>query len=152
IADGNGAGLQPLGNVAHEIDVQQAVLEVGALDLDVIGELEAPLEGACGDASVQELTTLVLGLLLTADVEDLLLDVDLQLVLGEASNRHGDLVLVVGESLDVVGRIRGSAGVEAGHGVQQIEQPVEADRGAIEGGKIDLVHHKSSCGSDVVHL
>ena len=48
--------------------MQQAVLEVGALHLDVVGELEAPLEGARGDAAVQELALLVLGLLLAADV------------------------------------------------------------------------------------
>ena len=94
--------------------------------------------------------SLLLGLLLAAHVERLLLDVDLQLVLAEAGHRHGDPVLVLAEPLDVVGRIGGRAGVEAGHAIQHVEQPVEADGGAIEGGKIDLSHHKSSLGSDVV--
>ena len=46
--------------------MQQAVLEVGALDLDMVGELEAPLERAGGDAAMQELAFLLLGLLLAA--------------------------------------------------------------------------------------
>src|SRR5712691_11428186 len=71
VADGNGARLQALGHVAHEVDMEQAVLELGALDLDVVGELEAPLERARRDAAVQELAPLLLGLLLAADVEHL---------------------------------------------------------------------------------
>ena len=130
--------------------MQQAVLQVGALHLDMVGELEAPLERASRDAAVQELTLLLLGLLLTLDVEDLLLDVDLQLILAEAGDRHGDAVLVLAEPLDVVRRVCGRPCVEPGNRVEHVEQPVEADGGAIEGGKIDLSHHKSSLGSDVV--
>ena len=44
--------------------MQQAVLEIGALDLDVVGELEAALEGTRGDAAMQERALLVVGLLL----------------------------------------------------------------------------------------
>ena len=35
---------------------------------------------------------------------------------------------------------------------QHVEQAVEADGGAIEGGKIDVSHHKSSIRSDVCQL
>jgi len=42
--DGNRARLHALGQVADQIDVQEAILELGALDLDVVGELEAALE------------------------------------------------------------------------------------------------------------
>ena len=35
--------------------MQQAVHQAGAGDLDVVGELEAPLEGAAGDAAMEEL-------------------------------------------------------------------------------------------------
>src|SRR5262245_43832651 len=127
VADGNAARLQALRDIAHEVDIEEAVLEVGTLHLDVVGELEAPLDRAGGDAAVQELALLVIGLLLGADAEHLLLDVDMDLVLAEAGHRHGDPVLVVGEPLDVVGRIGGRAGVEAGHGVEQVEEPVEAN-------------------------
>src|SRR5262245_53951698 len=150
VADGDAARLQALRDIAHEVDMQQTVLELGALHLDVVGELEAALEGSGGDAAVQELALLVLGLLLGADGEHLLLDVDVELVLAEAGHRHADPVLVVGEPLDVVGRVGGRAAVDAGYGVEQVEEPVEADGGAIEGGKIDVSHHKSSFRSDVV--
>ena len=124
--------------------MEQAVLQVGALDLDMVGQLEAPLERAGRDAAVQELASLVLGLLLAADVESLLLDVDLQLILAEARHRHGNAVLVLAEPLDVVGRVDVGLRLEAGPGAQQIEQAVKADGGAIERGKIDVSHHKSS--------
>src|SRR5262245_25943112 len=48
LADGDGAGLEALGHVAHEVDVQEAVLQVGTLYLDVVGQLEAALEAARG--------------------------------------------------------------------------------------------------------
>ena len=49
------ARLQRLGNLALQLDGQQPVLEVGAHDLHVIGEIEALLEGAGRDAPVQDL-------------------------------------------------------------------------------------------------
>src|SRR5438105_14386697 len=103
VADGNGARLQPLGHIAHEVDVEQAVLDVGALDFDMVGEAEASIEGSGGNATVQELALRLLGLLLAAHAKRLLVDVNLQLVLAEAGHRHGDAVLVVAEPLDVVG-------------------------------------------------
>src|SRR6266571_4262808 len=42
------ARLHGLGNLADEIDVKQSVLQARALDLDVVGELEAALEGTRG--------------------------------------------------------------------------------------------------------
>jgi hypothetical protein len=44
--------------------VQQGIIELGAPDLDVIGKLDAPLEAACGDAAVQKIAPLVVGLIL----------------------------------------------------------------------------------------
>ena len=41
VADRDLARLLRLGNLAHEVDVQEAVLELRALDLDVVGKLEA---------------------------------------------------------------------------------------------------------------
>src|SRR5690606_15758789 len=54
--DGDLAGLLALGQFALELDVQEPVLERGAGHLDILGELEAQLEGALGDAAVEELT------------------------------------------------------------------------------------------------
>src|SRR6266852_2815706 len=56
----NVAGLLGLGDLADEIDVEQAVLERSALHHDEIGKLEYPLEGARRDAAIQQLG-LVLG-------------------------------------------------------------------------------------------
>ena len=46
VADRDRARLHRLGDLAHEIDVQEAVLEARALHLDMVGELEAALESA----------------------------------------------------------------------------------------------------------
>jgi hypothetical protein len=53
--------LHGLGNLAHELDVQEPVLQARALDLDIVGELEATLEGSRGDALVEHLAGLFLG-------------------------------------------------------------------------------------------
>ncbi len=42
--DRDRARFHAFGQITDEIDVQEAVLELGALDLDVVGELEAALE------------------------------------------------------------------------------------------------------------
>ena len=48
-------GFMASGNVAQKIDVQQAVLQRSRLDLDMIGKLEAALEGALGDAAIEDI-------------------------------------------------------------------------------------------------
>src|SRR6185369_3415905 len=151
-ADGDGAGLEPLRDVADQLDMEQAVLEVGALHLDVVGELEAPLEVARGDAAVQVLALLVVRLLGAGDGERLLLEVDADLVLGEARHRHRDAVVVLAKPLDVVGRIAGRGLVKPGHRVEQVEKPVEADGGAIEGSKIDGSHDRCPPSEATCHL
>ena len=45
--------LEGLGHLADEVDLEQAVDQPRAVDTDVVGELEAALEGAAGDAAVQ---------------------------------------------------------------------------------------------------
>ena len=63
VADRDLARLLRLGNLAHEVDVQEAVLERGALHLDIVGKLEHPLESARRDALIEHLAGcfLVLG-------------------------------------------------------------------------------------------
>src|SRR5262245_49314936 len=67
VADRNHPRLQPLRYVANEVNVQETVLEVGALDLHVVGKLETPLETAPSNAPMQELALLVLRFLFAAD-------------------------------------------------------------------------------------
>ncbi len=45
-SDGDAARLHLLGDVARQIDVQKAVLKIGARHLDMIGKLETALEAA----------------------------------------------------------------------------------------------------------
>src|SRR5262249_39706143 len=124
---------RPLGfrNLAHEIDVQETVLEAGALDVDVVGKLEDALEGASRDALVEHppARLLVLLLLLALDRQRVLLDLDREVILAEAGHRYRDAVGVLAGALDVVGRIARS-GLEA---VEHVEQPVETDGRTIEG-------------------
>src|ERR1700761_5087087 len=51
-ADRNVAGLLRLGNLADEIDVEQAMLKRGVLHDHEVGKLEYALEGARRDATV----------------------------------------------------------------------------------------------------
>src|ERR1700722_4121039 len=69
IADRNRTRLFGLGDLAHEVDVQEAVLEARALHLDEIGQLEHTLEGARSDALIEDVAALLLllGILFAAD-------------------------------------------------------------------------------------
>src|SRR5262245_55773961 len=139
-ADRNLARLRRLGNLALEVDVQEAVLQARALDLDMVGELEAPLERAGRDALVEHVAVLavLLGLLVAADRERVLLHLDRQIVLGEAGDRNGHAIGVIVGALDVVGRVAGRSFVEAADLlVEQRKQTVEADGRTIEGSKIE---------------
>src|SRR4051812_16600908 len=124
-------GLLLLGDLALQLDGQQAVGELRADDLHMVGELEAALEVASGDAAVEVFLALVrVRRALPGDQELVLLLGQVQLGLGEARNRHHDPVGVVAGLLDVV---RGVAvGGLASHVVEQVEHTVETDAGAIE--------------------
>src|ERR1700719_581950 len=50
LAIGIARGFHCLWDLAHEVDVQETVLEAGTLDLHVVGELEATFEVPRGDA------------------------------------------------------------------------------------------------------
>src|ERR1700737_2915491 len=124
-ADGGLARLLRLGDLAHEINVQEAVLERRTLDLDVVGELEDALESTRRDALIKHLAglLLVLGLFLALDRQRVFLRLDRKVLLAEAGDCNRDAVGVLARALDVVGRIARSA-VEA---IEHGEQPVEAD-------------------------
>ena len=79
-----------LGDLAHEVDVQETVLEVRALDLDKVGELEHALESARCDALIEHVAALLLllGVFLAADGQRVLLRYDRKFGLVEARDRH----------------------------------------------------------------
>ena len=55
VADGNFARLHLLRNAPDQVDVEQPVFEGGALDLDIVGEIESPFERARRDTLIQVL-------------------------------------------------------------------------------------------------
>src|SRR5262249_20077205 len=62
IADRDLARLVGLGDLARQVDMQQAVLEMSALDLHMVGQLERPLEGARRNALIEHVALLLVGL------------------------------------------------------------------------------------------
>src|SRR5262249_40373032 len=146
LADRDLPRLLVLRNLAHEIDVQETVLEAGAANLDMVGELEATLEGAGSDALIEHVAIFLLlrGFLFTADRQRVLLHLDVEFLLGEAGDRNRNAVRVLPGALDVVGRIGGIAAVYAAERVEQREQPVKTDGRTIERGEIESSHGISS--------
>src|SRR5580700_4413370 len=133
VADRDRARLLGLGDLAHQVDVQETVLEARAFHLDEIGELEHALKSARRDALIEHLAAVafVLGVFLAADGQRVLFGYDGQLRLIEARDRDGNAVRILAGPLDIVGRIAGSGALEAL--IEQREQPVEADGGTIKG-------------------
>src|SRR6185437_13828473 len=84
-ADRDLARLLAFGNLAHEVDMQEAVLEIRAANLDMVGELELALERARCDALIEHLAFLLFlfGFLLAADGELVFLHLKIELLVGE---------------------------------------------------------------------
>src|ERR1700675_355298 len=133
VADRDRARLPGLGDLAHQVDVQETVLEARAFHQDEVGELEHALEGARRDALIEHLAALafVPGVFLAADGQRVLFGYDGKLRLIEARDRDRYAVRILAGPLDIVGRITGSGALEAL--IEQREQPVEADGGTIKG-------------------
>ena len=51
--DGDRARLHGLGQLSHQIDMQKTMLQSSTLHDDMVGELEAALEAARGDAAMK---------------------------------------------------------------------------------------------------
>src|SRR5262249_6785545 len=62
--DSDGPRLAGFRNLTHQLDMQQAIDQLGAGDLHIVGQLELALEGARADAAMQ-----VLRLLLVAGLD-----------------------------------------------------------------------------------
>ena len=111
----------------------------------MVGEIEAALERTAGNAAVQIARAVVLLGDAAFDEQGVFLHRDGDIVLAEAGNRHDDAVGVVGQLLDIVGRI-GSRGVAVivQRRFQQARNAVETDGGAEQGGQIETGHCTSS--------
>src|SRR3546814_895008 len=135
--------LPGLRHLAHELDVDETVLQTRTAHLNVIGELEAVLERAARDAAVQVAHPLVLVLGLgptTANQQRVLLLHQFDVALGEAGHRHRDAVLVLTNLGDVVGGIALPAVGALERGVEETRDPVEADGGTEQGREVVSTH------------
>ncbi|MBB4508427.1 hypothetical protein GGE48_004434 [Rhizobium leguminosarum] len=120
-------------------DRENTVGQRSILDPHVVGELEATLECAPGDAAVQVLAVLFFGPL-TLHHENVPLLRDVEVGLGEAGNRHLDSVVVFADLDDVIRRPAIDR-LQALRIVQEIEDPVEADAGPVKGCEVKFVSH-----------
>lgn len=97
--------LHRLGDLAHQLDREQAVLQVRAAHLDMVGKRETPLERAGRNPAVNVIVAAVLALfgLLAADDQHVLLGGDVDLVALETGDGQLDPIIIVAE-LDQVER------------------------------------------------
>src|SRR5262249_5307329 len=125
--DRDGARLLGLWDLAHQVDVQETVLEACALHLNVIGKLEHPLEGPRRDALIEHVTALLFFVRVpfAADRERVLFRHDRELRLIKAGNGYRHAISVLAGPLDIVGRITGRCAIEAL--IEHRKQTVEAD-------------------------
>src|SRR5690606_1964535 len=138
--DRDPARLHLLGDVALELDVQQAVPELGAKHLDMVGKLEAALERPRGDAAMQESRACVLLPSLAAlDARHVAMGFYGDVVLREAGYGHRDAVGILAGALDIVGRI-GLTVRGLSERVEHREKTVETDGRTIERRKINVTH------------
>ena len=108
-----------------------------ALHLDIVRQVELPLEMPGRDPPVEELALGLFGLA-AFDRDHVLLGRDRDLVRREARHRQRDLVTVVGEAFDVVGRItffRGPLGR-----LGEVEQAIETDGRSEQGREVVSAH------------
>src|SRR5947208_37333 len=87
--------------------------------------------------------------LLAANLQQVLLGDDVDLIAGEAGEGEGDAIAVVAGPLDVERRIIVRLGAAAAI-FEQVEQTVEADGRSAIGGEVETVHVKSSMGASWV--
>src|SRR5579883_427983 len=114
-----------LGLRAHQVDVQQPVVEPGGRDLDAFGQHESPLKLAGGDATV-EIDALAVVLVLAPHDQLIVLDHDAQVIEREARHRQREAQRMLPGLLYVVGRI--AVGLSLGDTVEHALEMVEAEK------------------------
>ena len=94
----------------------------------MVGEIEPALERTGCDTAMQEgyAFRLVLGLALTGDEQRVLLDRNVNVIAAEASNSHGNTVIIITQFLDVVRGV-GRCFIQCGRAFQQAIEAVKAN-------------------------
>src|SRR5579862_93468 len=150
--DGNAARLLLFRDYPLQVDMEQSVLELRALDLDVLGQLEAALERTAGDTLIKESRlALVMLAALALHHQHAFAHLDIQFLFAEARDRQRDAVMGLVGALDVVGRI-GLRSLILRDRIQKVEQPVEADGRSEQGGEIKATHVHSLLSKRCVWL
>src|SRR6185369_12852656 len=123
-------------------DFEQAVFQVRALDLDMVGKREAPLERARRDPAIDVIVALLLAVLglEASDDQHVLLGGDVDLVSLEPGDGELDSIVVIAE-LDEVERRVILLRLPRVAVFQHVEQAVEPDRGAPERRKVESTTH-----------
>ena len=121
-----------------------AIGELRVVDANVVGQFEAALESAVGDAEVKDFTRAGFLALLADDDEQVLLRGDVEVVGTEAGDGDGDAIGILAAALDVERRVVVAAARSARGILEQVEQVIEAHRGTAIGGKIKTVHGETN--------
>ncbi len=134
------AGLQRLGDLAHQVDMQHPVAMRGAGDADMVGQSEAAFEGAGGDAAMQVGAPGLLGGLLGGDDQRAVLDLDSQFIGGKARHGNRDAIGILGGLFDIVGGVGRLGDIGGQNPVHQVGDPVETNGCAVERRHINVTH------------
>ena len=108
--------------------MEQSVFKGCVLHLHMVFKTEAPLEGARGNAAMEKFGILLFLGLFAAHGEVVFLDFDVEIIVAESGHRHGNAVVVLALSFDIVGRVGRRIAADRIHGVDQGCKPVKADR------------------------
>ena len=138
-ADRNAPWLHGLRHLADQFDLQKAIAQRGTLHLDILSEVEAPLEGPRCDSAVQKVPGAVGLVHTTGHDQRVLIDSDRDLVGLEAGHGQGDAIGVLACPVNVEGRVI-VLRLEPVALVDQVEETVEADAGAPEGIEVQGSH------------
>ena len=147
-ADLDPAWFHGLGYLAHQVDMQETVLQIGTVDPHIVGQLVGAFEVAVGDATMQVLAVGDVGIFSTDDLEQVFLGLDVDFLGTEACDSQGNPVLVLARRLDVVRRV--TASVRAVGRFERTGQSVESDSGTKQGERSNAVmvlsSHKATKG------
>jgi len=136
--DGNPTRLHGLRQLADQFDPEQAVVKRRSLDLDVVRQIELPLERPRRNPLVQEFALLFFGFLAFHGKHALFCS-DGYFIGRKTRDRQRDLVAVFAQALDIAGRIivlcpgllRGLREIEkAEKKAREAERSQQADRNA----------------------
>jgi len=105
--------------------MQQTVIEPGAAHLDPLGQYERALELSRRDAAMQVDVLAFLGLF-AADHELIVLDRYAEIAHAETGDRERDAQFILGELLNIVGRI--TIGRDFVHPVERPLEMIEAEQ------------------------